>query len=162
IKMTHLWLFDLDKKEEKRLTEGEFTVSDPQWSPDGTRITYTTRPTPKADDGALSDVWMITIASRAKKKIGGDSGASDNARWSPDGKWIAFTGSNDRDPGPSTAFLYLYPADGGAPKQLTASFDLSVGTPVWSRDGRNIFFSTSTHEAIEIFWVDLASGQTKQ
>ncbi len=33
IKMTHLWLFDLDKKEEKRLTEGSFTVSDPQWSP---------------------------------------------------------------------------------------------------------------------------------
>jgi len=162
IKMTHLWLFEIGKKEEKRLTEGEFTVSDPQWSPDGTRITYTTRPTPKADDGALSDVWMITIASREKKKIGGDSGASDNARWSPDGKWIAYTGSNDRDPGPSTAFLYLYPADGGAPKQLTANFDLSVGTPVWSRDGRNIFFSTSTHEAIEIFWVDVASGQTKQ
>ncbi len=41
IKMSHLWLFDLEKKEEKRLTEGNFTVSDPQWSPDGTRITYT-------------------------------------------------------------------------------------------------------------------------
>src|ERR1043165_4342072 len=43
IKMTHLWLFDIGKKEEKRLTEGDYTVSDPQWSPDGTRITYTTR-----------------------------------------------------------------------------------------------------------------------
>ena len=52
IKMTHLWVYDLDKKEEKRLTEGEYTVSDPQWSPDGARITYTTRPTPRADDGA--------------------------------------------------------------------------------------------------------------
>ena len=48
IKMAHLWLYDIQKKEEKRLTEGEFTVSDPQWSPDGTRVTYTTRPTPKA------------------------------------------------------------------------------------------------------------------
>ena len=55
IRMTHLWLFDIGKKEEKRVTEGNFTVSDPQWSPDGTRITYTTRPTPKADDGDLSD-----------------------------------------------------------------------------------------------------------
>src|SRR5215831_12768646 len=33
IKMTHLWIFDLDKKEEKRLTEGELTVSDPQCPP---------------------------------------------------------------------------------------------------------------------------------
>ena len=47
LKMTHLWVFDLDKKQEKRLTEGDVTVSDPQWSPDGTRITYTTRPTPR-------------------------------------------------------------------------------------------------------------------
>src|SRR5258707_8855711 len=72
IKMTHLWLFDLAKKDEKRLTEGNFTVSDPQWSPDGTRITYTTRPTPKADDGALSDVWLVRVANGEKRKLAGE------------------------------------------------------------------------------------------
>ena len=41
IRMTHLWLWNIEKKEEKRMTEGDFTVSDPQWSPDGTRISYT-------------------------------------------------------------------------------------------------------------------------
>src|SRR5207249_2325221 len=84
IKMTHLWLFGIDKKDEKRLTEGEYTVSDPQWSPDGTRISYTTRPTPKADDGALSDVWIMTVANGEKKKLE-DTASSDFARWSPDG-----------------------------------------------------------------------------
>src|ERR1051325_792586 len=107
IKMTHLWLFDLGKKEEKRLTEGDYTVSDPQWSPDGTRITYTTRPSPKADDGSLSDVWLLTVANGEKRKLAGEPGTADNARWSPDGKWIAFTATSDRDPGPSTTDLYL-------------------------------------------------------
>lgn len=162
IRMTHLWLFDIGKKEEKRLTEGNFTVSDPQWSPDGTRITFTARPTPKADDGALSDIWMLTVAGKEKRKIGGDSGAADNARWSPDGKWIAYTGSPDRDPGPSTTYLYLLPAAGGTPKQLTAKFDLSVGTPVWSRDGKTIYFSTNVLEAIEVYAADVASGAVKQ
>lgn len=162
IKMTHLWVYDLDKKEEKRLTEGEYTVSDPQWSPDGARITYTTRPTPRADDGALSDVWVVTVAGGEKKKIAGEPGAADNVRWSPDGKWIAFTGTADRDPGPSTAFLYLYPVDGGAPKQLSPKFDLSVGTPVWSRDGKMIYFSTNTLEAVELYVADVASGAVKQ
>src|ERR1051325_791632 len=160
IKMTHLWLFDLDKKEEKRLTEGEYTVSDPQWSSDGTRITYTTRPTPKADDGALSDVWIITVATKDKKKLI-DTASSDNARWSPDGKWIAYDGTNDRDPGPSTSYLYLVAADGGAPKQVTTKFDLSVGTPVWSRDGKTIYFSTNTLEALELYSADVASGAVK-
>src|SRR5438045_4254507 len=123
LKMAHLWVYDLNKKEEKRLTEGNYTASDPQWSPDGTRITYTTRPTPRADDGALSDVWVVTVASGEKKKIAGEPGAADNARWSPDGKWIAFTGTPDRDPGPSTSFLYLYPADGGTRKQLSPKLD---------------------------------------
>jgi dipeptidyl aminopeptidase/acylaminoacyl peptidase len=161
IKMTHLWLWNIEKKDEKRLTQGDFTVSDPQWSPDGTHITYTTRPTPRADDGALSDLWMLTVASAEKKKLV-DAGSSDNARWSPDGQWIAYTGSIDRDPGPSTAFLYLLPASGGTPKQLTAKFDLSVGTPVWSRDGRTIYFSTNVLEAIEVYSADVATGVVKQ
>src|SRR5882672_1709117 len=133
MKMTHLWLWNIDKKEEKRLTEGDFTVSDPQWSPDGTRISYTTRPTPKADDGSFGKVWIMTIAGGGKKKLEESAGSSDLARWSPDGNWIAYAGSADRDPGPSTAYLYLLPATGGTPKQLTTKFDLSVGTPVWSR-----------------------------
>ena len=162
IRMTHLWLWNVARKDEKRLTEGEYTVSDPQWSPDGARITYTTRPTPRADDGALSDVWILTIAGGEKKKLASGDGASDSARWSPNGEWIAYTGSMDRDPGPSTTFLYLLPAAGGSPKQLTAKFDLSAGTPVWSRDGRSIYFSTNVLEANEVFAADVSSGAVKQ
>jgi len=162
LKMTHLWLWNIEKKDEKRLTEGNFTVSDAQWSPDGTHLTYTSRPTPRADDGALSDVWIMNINGQEKKKIGGDMGATDNARWSPDGKWIAYTGTADRDPGPSTTYLYLISTQGGTPKQLTPKFDLSVGTPVWSRDGRAIFFSTNTLEAIEVYSADVTRGAVNQ
>src|SRR5712692_4789723 len=162
IKMTHLWLFDIAKKEGKRLTEGNFTVSDPQWSPDGTRITYTTRPTPKADDGGLSDIWMLTVSNGEKKKIVGDDGSSDFARWSPSGEWVAFTGNPDRGSGVSTTYLYLLPAGGGTPKQLTTKFDLSVGTPVWSRDGHAIYFSTNVLEAIEVYSADVVTGAVKR
>src|SRR5437660_9331093 len=162
IKMSHLWLFDLEKKEEKRLTEGNFTVSDPQWSPDGTRITYTTRPTPKADDGGLSDIWILTVSNGEKKKIAGDDVSSDNARWSPNGEWVAYAGSPDRGSGVSTTYLYLLPAGGGTPKQLTTKFDLSVGTPVWSRDGHAIYFSTNVLEAIEVYSIDIGTGAVKQ
>ena len=162
IKMSHLWLFDVEKKEEKRLTEGAFTAGDPQWSPDGTRITYVTRPTPKADDGGLSDIWMVTVASGEKKKIVGDEGSSDSARWSPNGEWIAYAGSPDGGSGVSTNYLYLLPAGGGAARQLTAKFDLDAGTPVWSPDGKSIYFSTNTRQANELFLVDVGSGVTKQ
>lgn len=162
IKMTHLWLWDIEKKEGKRLTEGSFTVSDPQWSPDGTRITYTNRPTPKADDGSSSDVWVLTVANREKKKLEDEAGPSDAARWAPDGKWIAYTGTPDVSGGVTTAYLYVVSATGGASRQLTTKFDLPVGTPVWSRDGRTIYFSTNVLEAIEVYSSDVSSGVVKQ
>ena len=160
IRMTHLWLFDIDKKEEKRLTEGEFTVSDPQWSPDGTRISYTARPSPKADDGSLSHIWILNVANGDKQS--GLGGASDNARWSPDGKWIAYTGSPDEGSGVSPTYLYLVSVSEEKPKQLMAKFDLSVGTPVWSRDGKTIYFSTNVLEAIEVYSADVATGGARR
>src|SRR5260370_6456640 len=158
IKMTHLWLWNLEKKDEKRLTEGEFTASDPQWSPDGAHVSYTTRPTPKADDGNLTDVCVLTNATGQKKKLIGDPGSSDTARWSPDGKWMAYTGTPDADAGVSTTYLYLIPATGGTAKQLSTKFDLSVGTPVWSRDGKTIFFSTNVLEAIEFYSAEITTA----
>jgi len=161
IKMTHLWLWNIEKKEEKRLTEGDFTVSDPQWAPDGTRITYTKRPTPKADDGVLSDVWVLTIATGEKKKLA-ESGSNDTTRWSPDGRWIAYTGTPDASGGVSQTNLYVIPAAGGTPKQLTTKFNLNVGSPVWAPDGRTIYFSTNVLEAIEVYSCAVASGVVQQ
>src|SRR5258706_5500716 len=141
IKMTHLWLFDIEKKDEKRLTEGNFTVSDPQWSPDGTRITYTTRPTPKADDGSFSDAWIMTVNGGGKKKLVTDSGSSDTARWSPNGKWIAYTGSPDNGGGVSTSYLYVIPSAGGAPQRTTTKIYLNCGgTPGGGRGGQDNYF----------------------
>jgi dipeptidyl aminopeptidase/acylaminoacyl peptidase len=64
--------------------------------------------------------------------------------------------------GVATTYLYLIAANGGAAKQLTAKFDLPVGTPVWSRDGHTIYFSTNVLEAIEVYSYDVTSGAVKQ
>jgi dipeptidyl aminopeptidase/acylaminoacyl peptidase len=162
LKMAHLWLFNIEKKEEKRITDGDYTVSDPQWSPDGTRVSYTTRPTPKADDGDLADAWILTIASGEKKKVEETLASSQNARWSPDGKWIAYNGSNDPNSGVATTYVYMVPATGGSPKQLTAKFDLNAGTPVWSRDGKTLYFSANVLQSNEIFSADVSSGVVNQ
>jgi dipeptidyl aminopeptidase/acylaminoacyl peptidase len=161
IKMNHLWLFDLDKKEEKRLTEGNFTCSDAQWSPDGTRISFTETPTPKADDSSLTAVWVVNVATGEKKKLAEGGGNSHTARWSPDGNWIAFTGSAQTS-GPYQTNLFVVSASGGSPRKLASSFALDAGTPVWSPDAKTIYFSTDAREAIEIFAADVGAAGVRQ
>lgn len=161
LRMSHLWLWDIAKKEEKRLTEGYWTASDAEWSPDGQQISYTARPSSRADDGDLSDIWILTVASSEKKKLMESDAPESNARWSPDGKWIAFTGST-KGGGVYETDLFVIPSSGGARRNLTAAFDMNAGAAEWTRDGKTIFFSANTRQAVEVFSVEVASARVTQ
>jgi dipeptidyl aminopeptidase/acylaminoacyl peptidase len=161
IKMSHLWLWDIEAKEGKRLTEGNWTVSDARWSPDGAHVSYTVRPTPRADDGDLTDIWILTVASGEKRRLISSDAPESNARWSPDGQWIAFNGSA-RAGGVYQGDLFLVPSSGGAARNLTGGLDLDAGVAFWAADGKSIFFTSNIRQAIEVFSVEVASGRTAQ
>jgi Tol biopolymer transport system component len=70
--------------------------------------------------------------------------------WSPDGRKVAFGSSDDESAG-----LYIMNADGSNPtklidakdvslnRQATADWQLGIGNPVWSPDGKKIAFNAS-------------------
>ncbi|HXY24649.1 MAG TPA: hypothetical protein VEI73_08360, partial [Candidatus Acidoferrum sp.] len=69
LKMAKLWTWDIATGEEKEIAKGEFTISDPRWSPDGTRIAFTSNPTPKADDFSQQTAWVLDVASGKQRKL---------------------------------------------------------------------------------------------
>jgi len=138
--MEHLWTWDIATSEEKQLTHGEFTVSDARWSPDGARITFTSNPTPLADDSSLQTAWVLDAAAGKQRKLVETKDATHTARWSPDGKSVAYL---------STAGdviyqqnLFVVSADEGAPRKLMGAFELNAEEPLWAQDGKTIYFST--------------------
>jgi dipeptidyl aminopeptidase/acylaminoacyl peptidase len=155
---SHLWTFDLESGRTERLTRGEFVVSDPQWSPDGTRIAYVTRPTTRVDDSAWADVWVTDLSGQARKLFEND-GPDTSPRWSPDGRTIAL--SAKPQPGNTQWFsrLYLVPAAGGAPRILLEDEDVDFSTPIWSPDGRVVYWSTGLGTRTELFGVEVATGK---
>ncbi len=157
-KMAQLWTWNIATGDEMQLTKDDATVSDPQWSPDGTHITYTTNPTPLLDDISLQTAWVLDVASGQKRKLSDTSNYTHTARWSPDGKSIAYLEQSGEI---NQANLFVVGADGGAPRKLTGSFDLNAGPPVWSPDGNTIYFSTDSRESVEIFAADVANGSIR-
>ncbi|MGC1485403.1 MAG: S9 family peptidase [Candidatus Acidiferrum sp.] len=155
-KMARLWTWNIATGEEKQISKGDFTVSDAHWSPDGSHITFTTNPTPRLDDTALQTVWMLDTASGTQRKLVETGDPTHTARWSRDGKWIAYLSS------PGLLIykenLFVVEAGGGTPKKLSGSFDLNSGEPIWSPDGKEIYFSSDDHEALRIFAADVATG----
>jgi dipeptidyl aminopeptidase/acylaminoacyl peptidase len=156
--MTHLWFFDIDSGESKRLTSGDFTISDPQWAPDSSKIAYVTRPTPKVDDSSWSDVWVVDLEGNAELFYENE-GPDASPRWSPDGNTLAM--ASKPQPGNTQWYskLHLFPADGGEPIIMLDDFDLAFGQPMWARDGRTIYWSTGQGTVTNLFGVDLDSGE---
>ncbi len=155
---THLWSHDVESGKASRITSGEYVVSDPQWSPDSRTIAFVRRPNTKVDDAALSDVWVTDLSGNTRKFFE-NSGPDTSPRWSPDGRTLAMV-SNPR-PGNTQWYgkLYLFPAEGGTPRILLQDFDLDLGTPIWAPDGRVVYWSTGQGTRMELFGVDVASGE---
>ncbi len=82
-----LWIMNADGSRNRRLLEG----GGAQWSPDGTRILFTTQGEPSGSQIFVR--WMD--AEGATSQVTRLQNGPSNARWSPDGNWIAFTSRVD-------------------------------------------------------------------
>ncbi|MBX7054951.1 MAG: PDZ domain-containing protein [Pyrinomonadaceae bacterium] len=91
------------------------------------------------------DLWTASASGGTAVRLTSHPGVETYAKYSPDGKWIAFTAQYDGD-----EQVYVVPAQGGEPKQLTFypsrgplaprwGFDNQVHG--WTKDGRIVFRS---------------------
>jgi dipeptidyl aminopeptidase/acylaminoacyl peptidase len=159
LKMAQLWTWNIATSEEKQITKGDFTVSDGHWSPDGSRVTLTTNPTPRLDDNWMQTAWLLDVASGKLRKVVETADPTHAPRWSPDGKWIAYLSSAGMVVYQEN--LFVIDANGGSPKKLSGKFELNAGESHWSKDGKTIYFSSDDHEALKIFAADVAAGTVR-
>ncbi|HEV7179917.1 MAG TPA: hypothetical protein VGN11_08595 [Candidatus Baltobacteraceae bacterium] len=90
-------------------------VTDPQLSPDGTRVLYDVRSTDFKADRGVHATWMLDLANpEHPSRLAISSGGSGTARWSPDGHAIYFL--SDRS---GSTQLWRANAQGTGPVQIT-------------------------------------------
>jgi Tol biopolymer transport system component len=78
-----------DGSEVTNLTNNLATDSSPSWSPDGTRIAFT------SDRSGDTDIYVMNADGSSLSRLTDDRGYEDYFSWSPDGQRIVYTASEN-------------------------------------------------------------------
>ena len=158
---SELFVVPVGGGEAKQLTHGGVDVTTPAWRADGRMLAFTANSHQRDETSyERADLWTVTLDGEAKRLTADDGWHHRSPAWSPDGKFIAVL----REEGLNRVLtskrtqaapldLYLIPASGGTPRNLTADWDDLPGPPKWGSDGRQIFFHSGIKGTAHLFRV---------
>lgn len=190
-----IWLVDVETGAQTPLVTGEGSHSSPRWSRDGKRLAYVStrndgRPQlyvrwmqsgqsarlaellePPGDlawsnDGA--SIAFTQFALDEKSKLGEAPAKPEDAKWAEPLEIITDITYRSDSSGylkPGYTHIYVLPADGGAPRQLTFGAFNETGPLSWSPDGKYVYATGNRNENwrrepvnTELYQVSLAEG----
>lgn len=189
-----LWLLDADGGRHRPLTDGPQDDQAAVWSPSGDRIAWVSEQDGSAqirvrwmDSGQSAVLTRLTELPNNlawspdgrwlafTKRVPSDSkplaklpAKPKGADWAPEAKLIDRIGYRSDDVGylvPGYDHVFVIPAEGGTPRQVTRGDYQHVARPAWSRDGRALFVATNYQKDWEydpsesdLYRIDVASG----
>lgn len=174
-RQSRLWIVNADGSGHVKLTTDDRNESSPRWSPDGTRIAYTS----STEQG--SEIFVYWLATGKSARISQLNRSPGGLSWSPDGRQLAFSmlvpapepqlvspppkpdGAQWADAPlvitrlkheadgagylePGFHHLFVIPAEGGTARQVTTGDYHHRGTITWSADSDALFLSANRSE----------------
>jgi len=121
-----LWVMPVGG-EARNLTNDRYLDAEPAWSPDGTRLAYSSD-----RGGQLLDLWLHDLATGEERQLTRLPTSAMGAAWSPDGTRIAFL---DVDAIWRASSVGVVDVASGRVTKIHDSF-FGPGRPTWSPDGR--------------------------
>jgi len=156
-----IFLLDVASRSVKSVTGAPYAVVDFAWSPDGSQIAFAHQPSPRIRDMYKTDIAVVDLQTGAVRDLVKRDGIDTYPRWSPDGRRIAFFSTGGMTGWIGSWYVYIVPAEGGTPRNLTPTFDEFIFAPRWSADGRAILFQSSKGLGNQLYALSPESGEIK-
>ncbi|WP_285712087.1 amidohydrolase family protein [Erythrobacter oryzae] len=127
----------------KRISEGLSWDVQPRFSPDGTRIAFT------SDRGGGDNIWVMNADGTDKRQVTKeDFRLLNQPAWSPDGRFIAAKKHYTTERSAGTGEVWLYHVSGGGGVQVVERanerLQKELGEPVFAPDGSAIYYTRNT------------------
>jgi len=146
-----LYMMDTDGGNAQRLTSHRSLVLNPDFSPQGKELAFTSY------RSGNPDLLRMEVYSGREARISSRKGLNIAGRYRPpDGGELALTTSED-----GNADIFIIGIDGRISRRVTNSWGIDVD-PSWSPDGRRLAFVSDRLGNPQIFVVDAQGGQERR
>ncbi|MGD8329404.1 MAG: S9 family peptidase [Acidobacteriota bacterium] len=159
---SNLWVFDINAREEKRLTEEEFFVGSFDVSPDAAYVAFTARYTNRRNDADKNEIYLLDVATGEKRQLTENNAPESVAEWSPDGKMFTFSAADDKTWLNRNTKIWLLDPTLDEIRLLSDQFEGSPRNAVWTPDGRYLLFSGQQRTNTNLFRMDARTGDLEQ
>lgn len=165
----HVFLYDIDAKSYTKITDGEHDFGQPRFTPDGKNLFYIGTKAEDKEWGYLPAIWKYDIEAKTESLFYQANGYVMAPSVSPDGRWLAVAGHDRGERSQGNANVLLISVESGAVKNLTESFDYTVGNLVgvdakydtaeprlvWDSNSSSIYFHATVGGDCQLFKVSL-------
>lgn len=172
-KRSHLFLYDIEKKEAVDLTFKSYsdvppvdlgTDNDYNFSPDRKEVAFTMNPDRQVAVSTNNEIYIINLDDvkngdvTPMKIISQSKGNDCQPVYSPDGKYIAYTSMARAGFEADKKSIMLYVRATGETRNITSKIDVTAGQIVWSGDSKYIFFEAPNQVYNSIYRVNVLNG----
>jgi Tol biopolymer transport system component len=142
-----LYLIDSEGGKPAPLLNEDRNEADPDWSADGQSIVFGRLPN-RMDSRQPKAIYLLNLQTSKVTEIPGSTGLF-SPRLSPDGRYIAAIRLDQRA-------LLLFDR---AQERWTTLATHGVGDPVWSHDGRSLYFQDFLEAGKPIYRINVPGGE---
>lgn len=160
------WSVTMEDGVERRVNEGDFGVEPPfSVAADGRSVVYATNLTGAPGGGNAYDLYVLDVASGRSRRLTDRAGSEMTPVFSPDGRQVAFRAPAVADVSFSRATLFVVPAAGGTPREISARSDREIEEEDlfrWTPDGKAVLSVVHRGTDGPIWRFDAASGEGRE
>lgn len=154
-----LVLIDRKTASMRSISPLDLYVYEYDWSPDGKNCAVTAAQGDGEENWYNAGIYSIDTAHGATIKLFTPTMQIGEPRWSPDGSTVAFIGglmSNQHEIGGD---IYVVPATGGEPKDVTPGLTVTASSLRWLSDSKEILFAAYAGGGSGLGVVDISTGE---
>ncbi len=145
-KIKEIYISDIDGANARQLTQDAALGYCPKFSPDGTKIAYS------SDKSGYRDTYVIDLPTKKRSIVAQFPGQNTGATFSPDGQTLALSLSKFGNPE-----ICSIPSSGGQPSRLTNTRGTDC-SPSWSPDGTKIVYVSDERGSPGLYTLPATGG----